>query len=197
MVNFEVRRDGTVEDAVYDVDPLSDTANPFGDYAVVKIDDRGGEKFGKYSRGTALEVTINDDGQTFDRFDGYVVEARETEQSGAMPDLSQVVDAAAKMTEQITKGDVSWSTQPRIEDFWSAYYAEHGSTVVTTAVERVLENENEMISMTPTSNVSLSVGDTLTVSNQIHATDTFTFNTGLGKGFKTAGWSYSENDDKK
>jgi len=83
MVNFEVRRDGTVEDAVYDVDPLSDTANPFGDYAVVKIDDRGGEKFGKYSRGTALEVTINDDGQTFDRFDGYVVEVRETEQSGA------------------------------------------------------------------------------------------------------------------
>jgi hypothetical protein len=83
MVDFEVRRDGTVEDAVYDVDPLSDTANPFGDFCVVKIDDRGGDKFDKYSRGTALEVTINDDGQTFDRFDGYVVEARETEQSGA------------------------------------------------------------------------------------------------------------------
>ncbi|AFH22763.1 hypothetical protein OSG_eHP34_00150 [environmental Halophage eHP-34] len=83
MVDFTVRRDGTVEDAVYDVDPLSDTANPFGDFCVIKIDDRGGEKFDKYSRGTALEVTINDDGQTFDRFDGYVVEARETEQSGA------------------------------------------------------------------------------------------------------------------
>jgi hypothetical protein len=68
-----------------------------------------------------------------------MTEVAETEQSGAMPDLSQVVDAAAKMTEQITKGDVSWSTQPRIEDFWGAYYAEHGSTVVTTAVERVLE----------------------------------------------------------
>ena len=76
-------------------------------------------------------------------------------------------------------------------------YRLHPSLPRQKAVERVLENENEMISMTPTSNVSLSVGDTLTVSNQIHATDTFTFNTGLGKGFKTAGWSYSENDDKK
>ncbi|AFH21457.1 hypothetical protein OSG_eHP1_00135 [environmental Halophage eHP-1] len=124
MVDFTVRRDGTVEDAVYDVDPLSDTANPFGDFCVVKIDDRGGNKFDKYSRGTSLEVSIDAGdvadlsiatGETIttsagttdtyrtvsnagtyrnqgtvtsqaggiDRFDGYVVETRETEQSGA------------------------------------------------------------------------------------------------------------------
>jgi len=85
MTEFRVTRDGsTVEDAVYDVDPVVDTANPFGDYAVIKLDDRGGNKFAQYERGTRVDVEIIDEsGSTFDRFTGYVVERRENEQAGA------------------------------------------------------------------------------------------------------------------
>ena len=36
---FRVIRDGEIiEDTVFDVDPVVDTANPFGDYAVIKMD---------------------------------------------------------------------------------------------------------------------------------------------------------------
>jgi len=61
MATFKVTRDGTtVEDAVYDVDPVVTTANPFGDYAVAKIDDSAGQKFDAYQRGTRLDVFIDD-----------------------------------------------------------------------------------------------------------------------------------------
>lgn len=83
---WRVIRDGTtVEDSVYDVDPVMDTANPFGDYAVVKMDDMGGEKFEEYERGTRVDVEVSSNfGITFTRrLTGYVVERRETEQSGA------------------------------------------------------------------------------------------------------------------
>jgi len=84
MAEFTVTRDGsTQEDAVYDVAPLVDTANPFGDYAVFKLDDRGGNKFDKYQRGTRIDVSITEDGTTVNRFTGYVVEPRENEQQGA------------------------------------------------------------------------------------------------------------------
>jgi len=124
MPTFTVLRDGSViADSVFDVDPVVDTANPFGDYCVIKMDDRGGQKFANYERGTRVEVEISpdddlltiepgeiittDSGTTdtygsvhnagtysnqgtveatstgVDRFTGYVVERRETEQSGA------------------------------------------------------------------------------------------------------------------
>jgi len=56
-----------------------------------------------------------------------------------LPDFAEVVGAAAVMTEQISTGDVSWATEPRIEDFWSAYYDEHGTTVIKAALERVFK----------------------------------------------------------
>ena len=85
MAEFNVIRDGDhVEDAVFDVDPVVDTANPFGDFAVIKMDDSEGEKFDAYPRGTRVDVSIeDDDATTYERFTGYVVERRETEQSGA------------------------------------------------------------------------------------------------------------------
>ena len=85
MAEFTVTRDGdTQEDAVFDVDPIVDTANPFGDFAVIKMDDSEGEKFDAYPRGTRVDVSIeDDDATTYDRFTGYVVERLETEQSGA------------------------------------------------------------------------------------------------------------------
>lgn len=63
MTVFEVTRDGTErETAVYDVDPIVDTANPFGNFAVVKIDDRDGTKFEQYERGTRIDIAIDDSG---------------------------------------------------------------------------------------------------------------------------------------
>ena len=85
-VEWRVTRDGEfVEDTVFDVDPVVDTANPFGDYAVIKMDDSNGEKFANYGRGTRVDVAVSENfGLTFEnRFTGYVVERRETEQNGA------------------------------------------------------------------------------------------------------------------
>ena len=84
MATFEVTRGGdTIEDTVFDVDPVVDTANPFGDFCVIKMDDSEGEKFAQYRRGTRVDVSITEDNVTTDRFTGYVVERRETEQNGA------------------------------------------------------------------------------------------------------------------
>jgi len=62
MATFEVTRDGTtLENAVYDVDPVTVTSNPFGNFSVAKIDDQGGEKFAEYGRGTRIDVNIQDE----------------------------------------------------------------------------------------------------------------------------------------
>jgi len=61
MVDFQVRNGGQAEDAVFDVAPLVDTANPFGDFCVIKIDDRNGQKFEEYDRGTKIDVDIIED----------------------------------------------------------------------------------------------------------------------------------------
>jgi len=83
---WQVTRDGTtVEDAAYDVDPVVQTANPFGNYGVAKIDDAGGAKFNEYGRGTRVDIGVSTNaGVTFsNQFTGYVVERRESEQGGA------------------------------------------------------------------------------------------------------------------
>jgi len=67
--------------AVYDVDPVVDTANPFGDYGVFKADDRGGEVFDRFPRGEQVEFYAPQ--ETTPRLSGYVVERRENEQAGA------------------------------------------------------------------------------------------------------------------
>ena len=84
MVEWTLLRDGTAEDGLYDVQ-LTDTANPFGDFAIAKIDDAGGAKFDQYSRGTRveLEVTPTDSTTPISRFTGFVVERRELNQNGA------------------------------------------------------------------------------------------------------------------
>jgi hypothetical protein len=84
-VEWRLRVDGSVVDQLYDVSPLVDTANPFGDYVVLKLDDQGGELFDRFARGTRVEVDISENfGLSFtNRFTGFVVERRETEQAGA------------------------------------------------------------------------------------------------------------------
>lgn len=72
------------EGNIFDAE-IVDTANPFGNYAIFKVDDNNGQKFEQYSRGTRVDFEISDDGGiTFqNRFTGYVVEVRELDQQGA------------------------------------------------------------------------------------------------------------------
>ena len=68
QVEWQVTRDGEfAEDTVFDVDPVVDTANPFGDYCVIKMDDSNGEKFANYARGTRVDVAVSENaGITFE-----------------------------------------------------------------------------------------------------------------------------------
>jgi len=99
MAKWRLFRDGVEESDVFDVAPVVDTINPFGDYAVAKIDDSKGEKFEDYPRGTEIRIQVSPDGSGFGyganygssyggfdlipRFTGYVVERREVDQNGA------------------------------------------------------------------------------------------------------------------
>jgi hypothetical protein len=84
-VEWRLVVDGDEIDELYDVAPVVDTANPFGDFAVLKMDDTGGRLFDKFPRGAEIQVDISTNfGLSFDtRFIGYAVERREREQSGA------------------------------------------------------------------------------------------------------------------
>jgi len=70
-----------IERTAYNVDPVVDTANPFGDYGVFKADDTGGDIFDLYPRGERVE--FYPPGRDTPRLTGYVVERRELEQNGA------------------------------------------------------------------------------------------------------------------
>ena len=85
MVQWTLTRDETeTEDALYDIEYV-DSANPFGDYLIAKIDDINGTKFDEYPRGTRVDasVTPTDSTTAIDKFSGYVVERREVDQGGA------------------------------------------------------------------------------------------------------------------
>ena len=63
MVDWQITRgDDTVETEVYDVDPLADTLNPFGDAVTFLVDDIQGTKFEQYGRGTRVDVSVFPDG---------------------------------------------------------------------------------------------------------------------------------------
>jgi len=65
MPEFTVLRDDSVlEQSVFDVAPLTITRNPFGNYVVIKMDDRGGKKFDAFERGTRIDVSVDPDSQT-------------------------------------------------------------------------------------------------------------------------------------
>lgn len=78
------RNQSTVEPDLFDAEVV-DTANPFGNYAIAYIEDSGGDKFSQYNRGTRVDFaySLNDGLSYTERFTGYVVEARESDQAGA------------------------------------------------------------------------------------------------------------------
>jgi hypothetical protein len=79
-----IRDTDTVETELYNVE-VEDTFNPFGDYAIAKIDDTTGTKFDQYERATRVAFQLSTDGglSFTELFEGYVVERRELEQQGA------------------------------------------------------------------------------------------------------------------
>ena len=82
---WRILRNGTTKEPdLYDIE-IVDTANPFGNYAIAKIDDTEGEKFSDYTRGTRVDFEYSTNlGISFtERFSGYVVEARELNEQGA------------------------------------------------------------------------------------------------------------------
>jgi hypothetical protein len=82
---WRILRDGTTEEPdLYDIEVVS-TANPFGSYAIAKIDDTEGSKFEDYTRGTRVdfEYSTNLGISWTERFSGFVVEARELNEQGA------------------------------------------------------------------------------------------------------------------
>lgn len=82
---WRILRDGSIEEPdLYDVTVVK-TANPFGSYAIAKIDDTEGSKFDDYTRGTRVDFEYSTNlGLTHtERFSGFVVEARELNEQGA------------------------------------------------------------------------------------------------------------------
>lgn len=82
---WQVVRDQThIETGVFDV-RIVDTANPFGNYAIAKIDDVQGTKFDDYTRGTRVDFNYStNNGISYtSRFTGFVVETRELDNQGA------------------------------------------------------------------------------------------------------------------
>jgi hypothetical protein len=79
-----IRNGDELESDLYDAE-ITDTANPFGNFAIAYLDDTSGNKFDQYERGTRVDFEVSTDGGVnfSRRFSGYVVEAREQNQQGA------------------------------------------------------------------------------------------------------------------
>jgi hypothetical protein len=70
-------------------------------------------------------------GEVIDAITQYV----EADTEADIPDFTRMLNAAKIQTEVIRTGDVSWSTDAKIDAFWDSYYQKHGSTVLDNAFE--------------------------------------------------------------
>jgi len=82
MATWELFRDGVKEQDLINVQYI-DSANPFGDYVILQIEDNLGQKFDKFPYATEIEVTVTPEGGSqISKFTGFVVERRENDQQG-------------------------------------------------------------------------------------------------------------------
>jgi len=82
MATWELFRDGVKEQDLINVQYI-DSANPFGDYVILQIEDNLGQKFDQFPYATQIEVTVTPEGGTqISKFTGFVVERRENDQQG-------------------------------------------------------------------------------------------------------------------
>jgi hypothetical protein len=63
----------------------------------------------------------------------------QADQSGEIPNFSELIEAAKELTEVVRTANVNWQTQAKVNDFWDSYYNEHGSNVIYAAAERVYQ----------------------------------------------------------
>jgi len=86
MATWELFRDGVKEQDLINVQYI-DSANPFGDYVILQIEDNLGQKFEQFEYATEVEVTVTPEGGTqISKFTGFVVERRENDQQGTNRD---------------------------------------------------------------------------------------------------------------
>jgi len=82
MATWELFRDGVKEQDLINVQYI-DSANPFGDYVILQIEDNLGQKFEQFEYATEIEVTVTPEGGSqISKFVGFVVERRENDQQG-------------------------------------------------------------------------------------------------------------------
>jgi hypothetical protein len=88
MATWELYRDGDITDRGTLVNNLIDikyvdSANPFGDKMVAQIEDDKGVQFSNLEFGTRIELFVTPDGGSeIEKFNGFVVERRETDING-------------------------------------------------------------------------------------------------------------------
>jgi len=112
MTEFQAFVEGEPEPNLFDVDPIEDTANPFADFCVLKIDDTGGEKFAKYGRGTRIDVEILPDPQAQEDLTIDSGETFETT-SGDTDTFTQIQNAGTYQN----AGTVQTTGEDRIQKF--------------------------------------------------------------------------------
>ena len=84
MATWELFRDGTKEQDLINVQYI-DSANPFGDYVILQIEDNLGQKFDQFPYATEVEVTVTPEGGSqISKFVGFVVERRPIRLSHSM-----------------------------------------------------------------------------------------------------------------
>jgi hypothetical protein len=68
-----------------------------------------------------------------------ILQAFDASDEEDLPPIKHIVEAAIIQTDVIRTEGTTWETEPKISEFWETYYNVHGSTVLETVSERILE----------------------------------------------------------
>jgi len=148
MTEFRIERNQSDRETdAYDC-TIVDTANPFGNYATFKIDDRDGDKFGNYPRGTRIDIYIVDDvpgtlrvrsGDTRTIGNDDVVEATTAEVEGTLQVGGTEKEIALGNTYSISSGESEkhevWQVEGTLQVEGTAEVANQGNLKVGTSDE--------------------------------------------------------------
>jgi hypothetical protein len=165
MAEWTLLRDkNVIEDDTIDI-TTTDSANPFGDFLIARIDDAQGTNFDEYEFGTRVDAQIQnnnqindtifpwefpaefgDSGGAIDDFTGFVVERRETDQRGA--DTLEV--EAYTFDQFLRRNDVS---------------NDQSGNTISTALENIIKNDtpvtfnSNLVNVGDDSELTLSLQD--------------------------------------
>jgi hypothetical protein len=155
MTEFRAFHDGNQETELFNVE-VNKSANPFGDYAVLYIDDNDGTRFDDYPRGTKVTVEEKDFSEANSAFSeyfvGFVVERREANRASG-----DVLEVEAYTFDQFLRRNKVSSDQ--------------SGNSITTAMDNVITNDTPVTHVA--SNVTVANNKTLSRSYQGEAVETF------------------------